>query len=165
MLVKENDPVLKTLCSSVSFHDMDQTARQVLVDKMTAAMIEKNGLGLAASQIGVAKRLFILNVENTIVCCFNPEIVEQSGDTVVDYEGCLSFPDLWLKVDRSTSVVGRYLDIDGELVERKFEGVLARCFLHELDHVNGVVFVEKVGQVSLAMAQKRRTKQQRQNKK
>ena len=165
MLVSETNPILKVNCQSFDFSSSSLEERQSLVDQMIAVMQSNNGLGLAAPQIGSSKRLFILNENDVPICCFNPEIVQQSGQIVVDYEGCLSFPSLWLKVGRAETVIGKYQDIDGNEVTREFTGIMSRCFLHELDHVNGVVFVEKVGKVALAMAHKRRTKQQRLSKK
>jgi len=162
MLVKETDPVLKKPCDAVDFETSTREERQSLVDQMIATMTESGGIGLAAPQIGVTKRVFVLLENDVPICCFNPEIVHTIGTDVVDYEGCLSFPKLWLKVGRAEGVVGKYQDIDGNEVTRQFDGLSARCFLHELDHVNGVVFVDKVGSVALAMAKKRRTKQQRQ---
>ena len=164
MLVKEDNPILKQVCEPVDFEATTKEERQALVDRMVATMNESNGIGLAAPQIGVAKRVFILLDESVPICCFNPEIVHTVGNNVVDYEGCLSFPKLWLKVERAEGVVGKYQDIDGNVVERQFDGITGRCFLHELDHVNGVPFVDRVGSVALAMAKKRRTKQQRQAK-
>lgn len=162
MLVKETNPVLKAACESVDFETSTLEERQKLVAQMTEVMNAERGIGLAAPQIGVSKRVFILLEDSVPICCFNPEIVHTIGEKVVDYEGCLSFPKLWLKVERAEGVVGKYQDIDGNEVVRQFDGLAARCFLHELDHVNGVVFVDRVGKVALAMAQKRRTKQQRQ---
>jgi peptide deformylase len=162
MLVKEDNPILKKVCQEVDFQTTTKDERQELVDRMVATMSAHNGIGLAAPQIGESKRVFIIIENNVPICCFNPQIVHTIGDNVVDYEGCLSFPKLWLKVARTESVVGKYQDIDGNEVERQFDGLTARCFLHELDHVNGVVFVDRVGAVALSMAKKRRTKQQRQ---
>jgi peptide deformylase len=86
---------------------------------------------------------------------FNPVITEASTDVVLDEEGCLSYPDLFLKVKRPNCIIAQYQDSDGNLKEIKAEGYLAKCFQHEYDHLNGVCFVDRVSQMKLQLAMKK----------
>ena len=163
-LVDENDAVLLTACPEFDFASNTLADRTNIVDSMVATMKANNGIGLAAPQIGESIRLFVMLDDGKPVVCFNAEILQQSSETIVEYEGCLSFPDLWLKLPRSEWVIGTYMDINGDQVTRRFDGILSRCFMHELEHLNGVCFVSKVGPVKLAMATKLRKKKQRMKK-
>lgn len=162
-LVKEFDKVLYTSTELYDFDSQSNQARSELIDGMVEVMTTNNGIGLAAPQVGLSLRVFVMKDPDTneITACFNPEVIEYAGEKVQDTEGCLSFPQLYLKVERSQTVYVRYQDINGELVTKQFDGIMARCFTHELEHLNGITFTKKVGSVSLSMAQKRRTKQQR----
>ena len=96
-------------------------------------MFEKNGLGLAAPQIGVNKRVFVMGNQQRSYICVNPEITNSSG-LERDQEGCLSFPGLWLNVERPATITVKYQDIIGRIQEHEFTGLPARVFQHELDH-------------------------------
>lgn len=161
MLINENDPRLKQTCDHYDFELNSELTRLDLMKRMTDVMLGNNGIGLAAPQIGEMVNVFVILINNLPVFCFNPKIVQQSNETTVDYEGCLSFPDLWLKVLRSDIVTLRYHNSDGDVVSQQFDGILARCVLHEYDHLQGVCFVEKVGPVKLAMAKTRRFKKKK----
>ena len=93
-----------------------------------------------------------------VYACINPEVIEQSDELVDDQEGCLSFPGLILRVKRPRWIQAKYTNKHGETVEEKFEGLTARCYLHELDHMNGIRFVDKVGKVSLDKARRKQAK-------
>jgi len=120
-------------------------------------MFTKGGIGLAAPQVGVSKRIFIMGNEEKLIVCINPEIVSGTGE-IKDTEGCLSFPGLWLHVKRYEKVIAKYQTMNGETTQEEFDGLMARVFQHELDHLNGVCFVEKVGKLSLKLANARRAK-------
>lgn len=124
---------------------------------MLKLMFEYNGIGLAAPQIGINKRIFVMGNPTQSYICVNPEIVSGSG-TVKEQEGCLSFPGLWLHVNRYETVQVKYQDILGKPHEREFSGMAARVFQHEYDHLNGICFVNKVSKLSLDLASKRRKK-------
>ena len=96
--------------------------------------------------------------------CINPEVVETGPDCRAK-EGCLSFPGLWLNIDRPEWVQARYQTLDGTWVEQRFTGLLARCYLHELDHLDGHVFTEHANPLGLKMARERQQKQLRKLKK
>lgn len=138
---------------------IDQNPEQ-LEKAMIQFMLEAKGIGLAANQIGLTKRVFVMGSYNIPgfpepFALFNPKIIEASTEMVLDQEGCLSYPDLYLTVKRPSWVVAEYQNSKGDLVEARFEGYLAKCFQHELDHLNGVCFVDRVSQLKLQLAMKK----------
>ena len=139
--------------------DKDGDAK-VLEKNMCDFMITNHGIGLAANQIGLAKRIFVIGSNNIEgfpkpFAVFNPVILEVSEEMTVDKEGCLSYPDLWLTVKRPAVIKVQYQDSDANLHEVAMSGLIARCFQHELDHLNGVCFVDKVSQMKLQLAMKK----------
>jgi peptide deformylase len=154
-LVKENDEVLRKVAEPWDFEkDGDPTE---LVRNMARIMIENNGIGLAATQVGISKRIFIMGNQDKLVACINPEIVDGSGE-VMDQEGCLSFPDLWLHVKRNDFIKVKYYNAMGVLVETEFTGLISRVFQHERDHLDGICYDTRVGKLSLEFAKNRRKK-------
>jgi peptide deformylase len=156
--VDENDPVLKQPAEPYDFDNwIVEPNLEDLLKSMTRAMFAKSGIGLAAPQVGVSKRIFIMGNKEKLIVCINPEIVSGTGE-IKDTEGCLSFPGLWLHVKRYEKIIVKYQTMNGETTQEEFEGLMARVFQHELDHLNGVCFVEKVGKLSLKLANARRAK-------
>lgn len=154
-LVNSNDPIL-TMPMPVVGEDIDLTQ---LSKDMFLIMWSSGGIGLAAPQVGMALRMFVMgSQQGPNYVCINPEVVESSDEIMTGTEGCLSYPALWLNIKRPQWVQARYRTLNGELIEQRFEGLLARCYLHELDHLNGVVFTKYVGQLSLKMALARQKK-------
>lgn len=139
-IVKEGDSVLNKQCRPVEKFD---EKLQILIDDMIATLKKAQGVGLAAPQVGILRRLFIMDLDDEIVVAINPEIVKQSGK-VRDVEGCLSVPNKWGYVTRPKSVVLRAYDQNGKLYERKFTDLGARCTCHEYDHLDGHLFTELV---------------------
>lgn len=138
---------------------IDQDA-ELLESDMINFMIAANGIGLAANQINIAKRVFVMGSKNIPgfpepFALFNPRIVESSKDLVLDQEGCLSYPGLFLMVKRPSWVIAEYQNSKGDLIEAKFDGYLAKCFQHELDHLDGICFVDKVSDLKLKLAMKK----------
>ena len=108
-------------------------------------MIHHKGVGLSANQIGINERVFVMirDLEyNEILTCFNPRIVKQSSKTCVMEEGCLSYPDEFIEVERSESIVVKYEDKDKVDHKIKLDGFAARVFLHEYDHMQGINFTD-----------------------
>lgn len=136
--------------------EVDDEIRQV-VGEMRRIMFELRGVGLAAPQVGVARRLMLVcpsgepGEEEVIL---NPEIVSSEGAEIGD-EGCLSFPDIYGKVERKTRIHVRYQDLDLRPRELVLEGFVARVFQHEFDHLDGVVFTERMEPASLEKAKSR----------
>lgn len=155
LLVSEQNPILKEICSPWDW-DIDGEIAD-LGHRMLKTMFENNGIGLAAPQIGVNKCVFVMGNPVQSFICVNPEIVSGNGN-IKGEEGCLSFPGLWLHVNRFESIIVKYYDILGKQHEREFSGLMARVFQHEFDHLNGVCFVNRVSKLSLNLAEKRRKK-------
>lgn len=114
-----------------------------LANRMFSFMMSKDGIGLAAPQIGISKRLFVMYVDGTVFHCFNPEIIESSQELLTFKEGCLSFPDEFIDITRPKNIRVRYQDHEGTWIEKSFEGIASVCFQHELDHLNGIVFHDR----------------------
>jgi peptide deformylase len=111
-------------------------------------MIHSHGMGLAANQIGITKRFFAMGHESFDVfkkpaIIYNPVLVNAEEDQELGQEGCLSFPGVWVQVNRSRAVMVRYQNNKGEFLLSKLEGLEARCFQHELDHINGITFNQR----------------------
>lgn len=118
---------------------------QILVDDMVETMHAYDGIGLAAPQIGIMKRVFVMNVipEEGNIAIINPEFISKEGDQVA-LEGCLSLPHMYGKVKRFTDVVIRYQDVQGDFQEMSANDLKARCIQHEYDHLEGIMFTEKL---------------------
>jgi peptide deformylase len=129
-----------------------------LVNRLKATMKKYSGLGLSANQCGVEARVFVIGTDEFQIACINPKIVKFHEEHCKMKEGCLSYPGLFLLVDRHKSVDVEYLDENGVLHKKTLDGVTAQCFQHELDHLNGIKIEDHVGPLSLKMAKKRRDK-------
>jgi peptide deformylase len=143
------DPVLRTPAEPVT--DFDAELRRLVKD-LTDTMLEAPGLGLAAPQIGVGLRVFTYHVDDVLGHLINPSL-RLSQDEETDDEGCLSFPGLAYPTKRSYGVVAKGFDMHGEPVTLEGTGHLARCVQHETDHLDGVLFIDRldVAQRKLAM--------------
>ncbi len=134
-----------------------------LEEQMVKLMYAEDGIGLAAPQCGVRARVFTMytrNLEGVTepFAVFNPKILATSEEEIQDYEGCLSFPNLLLPVKRPEHVVAEFLDRDKNTCIIRFDGIDARCFLHEYDHLEGACFTSKVSKLKLDLAIKRQRK-------
>ena len=118
---------------------------QILIDDMIETMHKYNGVGLAAVQVGVLKRLVVIDLydDNGPIVMINPEIIKTKGEQEVD-EGCLSFPNEFAKVIRPAEVVAEYIARDGKRMRVKAKELLAQAIAHEVDHLNGEVFIDKI---------------------
>ena len=134
------DPVLRARATEVT--DIDGKLAK-LADDMLATMYEAPGLGLAAPQVGVQKRLFVYDVGEGPMTIVNPEIVESHGEWAYD-EGCLSIPGLAFELLRPKEVHLRGYDLEGNEVSIEADELLARAFQHEMDHLDGVLFIERL---------------------
>jgi len=154
LLYNEKNPLLKMKLPIFDF-SAPPVNPQILAKHLQVTMKHYHGLGLAANQVGLQYRVFVL--EGDIVC-FNPRIVSTSDLMTHDSEGCLSFPGLWLRVYRPAQISVKYYDASGQLQQQEFSGITARCFQHELDHMNGILYTELVGPLTLQMARKKQQK-------
>lgn len=116
---------------------------QTVADNMMRIMRKSRGIGLAANQIGLLERIIIVQAENTTIAIFNPKVVEAKGSQIGE-EGCLSIPGLYGDAERAAEVVVEGLDRKGRESTWDMEGIAARVVLHEIDHLDGVLFTEKV---------------------
>lgn len=144
------DPVLRTPADPVT--DFDAELRRLVAD-LTDTMLEAPGLGLAAPQIGVGLRVFTYNVDDVVGHLINPSLV-LSGEEVLDEEGCLSFPGLSYPTNRALGVVATGFNMHGEPVTLDGSGTLARCVQHETDHLDGILFIDRLDPVQRKLAMK-----------
>jgi peptide deformylase len=133
------DPVLREETTPVAAVT-DDIRR--LIDDMFETMYAANGIGLAAPQVGRTERVCVVDVEGAVYALVNPEIVEAQGPKSKAEEGCLSIPDVYGDVERPKHVTVRALDRDGTPFEVSAEGLLGRCFQHEIDHLHGKLFID-----------------------
>lgn len=146
------DPRLRQVCEPVP--EVDQSVRR-LMDDMLETMYEAPGIGLAASQIAVMKRILVMDVAKRKdaagsaepIALANPEILWASEEVSTYEEGCLSIPDFYEEVERPAKVRVSYLDRDGKKQIMDADGILATCVQHEIDHLNGVLFVDHISRL------------------
>ena len=117
-----------------------------------------SGLGLAANQCGVTERVFVIGTDQFQMACINPKVIAQSEEIVKENEGCLSFPAFFLSLGRPKWIDVEFTDEAGETKQTRLEGLTARCFLHELDHLNGIKFDSYVGAVAMQQAKRKQEK-------
>ena len=159
-LVTAPDKILKTPAEEWQFQSEAEAIR--IESEMIAIMLAERGRGLAANQVGLLKRVFVIHLEGqNPMAMFNPRILNTSEIMQIGDEGCLSFPDLRLEVKRPSSIDAEYFDTQGNKCIITLTGIDARCFCHELDHLNGVCFTDGLSPLKLAMAIKKQRKQQR----
>jgi len=140
-LIPPHSPILKTKLENFNFYRPQTDPVQLAVD-LTETMIANNGLGLSANQVGLPYRVFVIT-GSQVLACFNPRIVDYSNEEVMLEEGCLSYPNLFIKIKRPASIRVRFELPNGELRNEIFEGLTARVFQHELDHLNGIVHTQR----------------------
>ena len=156
-LLESDNPVLK-----VKLEDCNpELNRQEIKDNLIETMQHYEGIGLSANQVGIMERVFVMynHVETKqIIACFNPKIIKEGEEKVLIDEGCLSFPGLWVKVNRPETIEVEYEDENGEKIQRELYGLQSRIFQHEYDHMEGSNFTEKVSKLKLDMAIKKQKK-------
>tara|TARA_Y100001954_G_scaffold199316_1_gene217278 strand:- start:81 stop:626 length:546 start_codon:yes stop_codon:yes gene_type:complete len=143
--------------------DEDIKDRQELSDAMFEAMSKYGGIGLSANQVGLPFNMFVIGGHPSIekglkMTCFNPMIVSASDELVRMKEGCLTFPFIFLDIERPRKVVVKYTDNKGDLQEAHLDGMMSRIFQHEYDHMLGRNFTEKVSKFKLKRAMEKRDK-------
>lgn len=138
----EGDEILKKKSREVEQID---DRMQELIDDMIETMHKYNGVGLAAVQVGILKRLLVIDLydDTGVIVMINPIIIKEKGEQEVD-EGCLSFPNEFAKVIRPAEVVAEYIARDGKRMRVKAKELLAQAIAHEVDHLNGEVFIDKI---------------------
>jgi peptide deformylase len=159
------DPVLRRIAQAFERAD-DETRR--LLDDMLDTMYAAPGIGLAAPQVGVSMRALVMDVSRgeempSPLRMINPEIVHVSDAMSMHDEGCLSIPEVYAEVERPASCLVRYVDYDGKSVELQCEGLLATCVQHEVDHLNGILFIDHLSRLRRDLLVKKFHKSRREN--
>jgi peptide deformylase len=158
-LVDYYDPILRTPTTPVKFDTIEDLKRvRFLAFSLIETLEKYNGLGLSANQVGLSDRVCVINMGDSIWTMFNPEIIEQSLVPSQYSEGCLSYPGLYLKVKRADTIKVRFQAMNGEFVEKEFSGLTAVCIQHEIDHLNGVLYTQKVSSITLEREKKKAKK-------
>ena len=142
MIIKYPQPVLRK--KSQKINEISDEIKKLSL-KMTEIMIANQGIGLAAPQIGELKRIIVIKTENGIQVFINPEIISKSKKIEIMEEGCLSFPGLFLKIKRASEVKVEALNKKGEKICFNAKNLLARIIQHEIDHLDGILFIDRVG--------------------
>ena len=150
----EGNPVLRHVIETTDIkQDLEWDKISALMHR---TMISANGIGLAANQVNVGLRMFVLNHDaKTFI---NPQIIEQSDETQIQEEGCLSFPNLFFTVTRPKSILVSWHDEHLKKQVDRFEGIWAQCIQHEIDHLNGVLFVDYASKFKLNRAREKQKK-------
>lgn len=161
-LVKHPAEILNRVMPDFDFNNPVVDPKD-LEEQMVKLMYEENGIGLAAPQAGIESRVFVIKTRNISeitepFAVFNPVILAASEETELGDEGCLSFPNLFFKVSRPAKIIAEFYDRDKNLHRLEFTGIDARCFQHELDHLNGICFTAKVSKLKLNLAQSKKQK-------
>ncbi|NKB19089.1 MAG: peptide deformylase [Alphaproteobacteria bacterium] len=159
-IIKAPDPILKKRC--VAVEAVDDEIR-TLMDDMLETMYAAPGVGLAAPQVAVHKRVIVVDTsrgdsDRSPIRMANPEIIEMSDDLAVYDEGCLSFPDQYAEVERPAKVRVRFIDYDNEIREMEAEELLSTCIQHEMDHLDGKLFVDHISMLKRNMILRKMSK-------
>lgn len=139
---KYPDPVLKKRTEKVK--EITPEIRE-LIFNMKETLEPKKGVGLAAPQVGISKKVIVVRAKKKLLAFINPEIIKRSFKKTSDTEGCFSFPGLWLEIKRTETIKVKALDENGKEVFIDAQGFLSMVFQHEIDHLNGILFFERLG--------------------
>ena len=154
-LVKETDPFLREKPETFNF-DSPQVDPEKLSAQLIENMIHHEGLGLSANQIGIPVQAFSMLMDENALVVFNPEILEWDEETTYMKEGCLSFPGLWIAIERAKSVAVKFQVFDGEDQAGSMTDLSARIFQHESEHMDGDLFIDNVSRLKLKSAMHKR---------
>ena len=144
LITGENNKILRQKSKEVT--QIDQEVH-LLIQEMKKIMIENNGIGLAAIQLGVPQRVIVTYVNDKFRAFINPQIIKFSPETSSLIEGCLSLPGYWGEVERPEKIALRAISEQGKKIKLKAFGLLARVIQHEVDHLNGILFIDKAKEV------------------
>lgn len=164
-IVQFPNPVLAMNCQPVQ--EINDQIRRLAAD-MGETMYKAPGVGLAAPQVGEPIRMVVLDVseeKNNLMTLINPVITQRSQEQEIGEEGCLSLPGIWEKVSRSTEITLKYTDLEGKEQELHADGLLAICIQHELDHLDGTVFIDHLSRLKYDRACTKLKKRRQQEKK
>lgn len=154
-LVDFHNPILRKPTEWVDFEKLGYGEINYTALSLMETLNKMNGLGLSANQVGIPYRMFALNVGDKIWCLINPKIIYASNKISKYKEGCLSYPGLYLEIGRPESIKVQFQALGGETVEHDFDGITATCVMHELDHLDGIMFTDKVPRVTFMRAKEK----------
>ena len=155
-LVDFYDNILRIPTELFEFKDENSLREPNFLGYSLSETLQKySGLGLSANQIGINKRVCVVNMGDKNWIMFNPKIVERSTEQSIFSEGCLSYPGLYLKVPRSNSITVQFQAMNGQWVEQKVDGLASVCIQHELDHLDGIVYTDRVSPIKLEQAKRK----------
>ena len=162
-ILTEPDPILRKKCEPLEKVD---TETKKLMDDMLETMYAAPGIGLAAIQVGILKRLVVIDIskaeeKKNPIFLINPQIIHKSKKTSVYEEGCLSLPGQFAEIERPAECTLKYIDYNGKEKELKADGLLATCVQHEVDHLNGILFIDYLSKLKKDMIIKKLVKQQK----
>jgi len=162
-ILTEPDPILRKKCEPLEKVD---TETKKLMDDMLETMYAAPGIGLAAIQVGILKRLVVIDIskgeeEKKPVFLINPQIIHRSKKTSIYEEGCLSLPGQFAEIERPAECTLKYIDYNGKEKELKADGLLATCVQHEVDHLNGILFIDYLSKLKKDMIIKKLVKQKK----
>ena len=162
-IIIEPDPILRKKCEPLEKVDTDT---RKLMDDMLETMYAAPGIGLAAVQIGILKRLVVIDIsrdeeKKNPIFLINPEIINQSKQISVYEEGCLSIPGQFAEIERPAECTLKYIDYNGKEKELKADGLLATCIQHEVDHLNGILFIDYLSKLKKDMIIKKLVKKKK----
>ena len=161
-IIPDTDPILHNRVPDYDFASQTLEEREQLCRDMRQTLEVMEAYGLAANQCGLPYRVFVIrDTETEPLFCFNPTILAIDEQEEKSAEGCLSFPNLWLEVERPIAIEAEWYDIHGVRHERTFREFQAKGFCHEFDHLNGVVFTSRVSKLALTMAKNAMKKEKR----
>ena len=163
-LLEPDHPLLLTALPEITA-ETEPEDRKELLDNMIETMQHYGGIGLSANQVGIPIRMFVFGDNKNYIPCFNPRIIATYGELIPIEEGCLTHPGLFVKIFRSEKVSVTFEDENRELHEETFEGLMARVFLHEMDHMNGIDFQTRASKMALNIAKRKRLRGIRKMKK
>lgn len=155
-IVKFPDPILREKMPEFDFSNPPYDPVQLEKD-MLETMLQNDGIGLAANQVGLRARVFVMGHRDRPedgMAFFNPEVIANMSIIEDLEEGCLSFPGIFVKIKRPKAIKARWQNSKGEFMEGEFSGYECKCFLHELDHLEGIVFQDRVSTLKWALAVK-----------
>lgn len=160
-LVEEATKVLREPTSHFDFENPPECPKEI-EKNLSQAMERFGGIGLSANQLGLDYRVFVMRTADSgIKAFFNPEVTKLSQETEMMKEGCLSFPDIYLMIKRPKAIEFEYSDSEGERHTLQLEGIGSRCVQHELDHLNGIIFLQRASRFKIERALKARPKERR----
>ena len=162
-ILTEPDPILRKKCEPLEKVDIDT---KKLMDDMLETMYAAPGIGLAAVQVGILKRLVVIDIskgeeKKQPIFLINPQIIHRSKKTSVYEEGCLSLPGQFAEIERPAECTIKYIDYNGKEKDLKADGLLATCIQHEVDHLNGILFIDYLSKLKKDMIIKKLVKQQK----